>query len=74
MPSTHPQACLPYLNIKFREVPMHDDFISPEGSLCRKESHRQARMLDSEDAVYLVGESLPFSPEEIVEYTPRSGM
>lgn len=64
---------LPYLYPQFSEVPMKDDFLSPEGSLCRKVTHRHAIMLDSEDTCYAVGAPVPFAGYERVEYTPRSG-
>lgn len=55
----------------FEEIPMDDDFISPEGSLCRKIGSASARMLDQEDVAYKVGEIVPFRKSETVEYTPR---
>lgn len=65
---------LPYLLIQFSEVPMNDDFISPEGSLCRKVTDTHAIMLDEEDTAFQVGEAVDFNGWERVEYTPRSGI
>ena len=71
---TATKQALPYLTVRFSEVPLNDDFISPEGSLCRKTSATHATMLDSEDVAYKVGESVDFKADECVEYVPRSGM
>ena len=48
-----------------------DDFISPEGSLCRKKTCSKAVMLDQDDSVYAVGELVSFLPHEEVEPCPR---
>lgn len=57
----------------FAEVPLNDDFISPEGSWCRKVSATHARMMDDEDNCYRLGELVPFNGGERVEYAPRNG-
>lgn len=68
------KPALPYLNPQFSEVPLNDDFVSPEGSWCRKITDKHAIMLDAEDACFQVGEPVPFKGYERVEYTPRSGI
>lgn len=56
---------------QFSEVPVNDDFISPEGSWCRKVSDTHAMMMDKDDSAYKVGELVGFAGHERVEYVPR---
>ena len=65
--TTDPDSLIP----KFNEVPINADFISPEGDWCRKSSDTHATMMDHSSSAYTVGELLPFSPDDRVEYLPR---
>ena len=55
----------------FADIPMRDDFISPEGSLFEKVSQRVAILLDDEDPHYTIGQGLVFGPLEMVEHAPK---
>jgi hypothetical protein len=61
---------LPFLFVKFSEVPLYDDFVSPEGCLCRKQSDTTGSLLASEDEL-LAGVVLEFESSDEVEYVPR---
>jgi len=52
---------------RFAEIQQGEDFISPEGSLCKKLTSTKAEMRDNEDGAYKYGDIVSFNPEDIVE-------